>query len=104
MTFKEGTDNHNIYWLTRVKSSTINISKNYQTNNTTIYSTRNEERPSVVERWNRTIKQRIHRIHKQRPLGTAWFRKATQQKGNSSYGIEVIRRDYKKKQAVVEWK
>ena len=51
--------NHNIYGLTKGKNIITNFKELLQKHNITLYSTENEEKSSVCERWNRTIKTKM---------------------------------------------
>ena len=56
-TFLKKVENHTIFGQTKVKSIITNMLRNYlDKNKITLYSTENEEKSSVCERWNRTIK------------------------------------------------
>ena len=58
--YSKKVDNRNIYGLIMVNSSNDKHLKDLlDKHSTTMYSTENEEKSSVVERWIRTIKQRV---------------------------------------------
>ena len=56
--FKEGV-NHNIFGLIKGKYCNKNMKELLEKNDITLYSTENEEKSSVCERWNRTIKTKM---------------------------------------------
>ena len=81
--FKEGRKPQYLWTDKGKEYYNKNMRELLEKNNITLYSTENEEKSSVCERWNRTIK-------------TKMWKQFTVEK--------VIRRDYKKKQALVKWK
>ena len=51
--------NHNICGLTTEKNIITDFKEPLQKHNITLYSTENEDKSSVCERWNRTIKTKM---------------------------------------------
>ncbi|KAL9986586.1 hypothetical protein ACROYT_G000754 [Oculina patagonica] len=108
--FKEGRKPQYLWTDKGKEYYNKNMKELLEKNGITLYSTENEEKSSVCERWNRTIKTRMWKQFTTQDLnnediqGSFYEPELLKAKQDVFRIDKVVRRDYKKKQALVKWK
>ncbi|KAL9958113.1 hypothetical protein ACROYT_G035084 [Oculina patagonica] len=108
--FKEGRKPQYLWTDKGKEYYNKNMKELLEKNGIALYSTENEEKSSVCERWNRTIKTRMWKQFTAQDLnnediqGSFYEPELLKAKQDVFRIDKVVRRDYKKKQALVKWK